>query len=139
MEKDRMKKQYEKWCSTFIQNLRNHMNLHGWRIVVEFSPEPKQDCEGCYACISSDSTYMQASLTIFPMAKKDFEDGDLDHLSFVLTHEMCHILIDPMHSQMLPFLSDTTRPFFNDTMENVTQRIALVVHKSLPKHITPPR
>lgn len=132
-------KPYGKWCAAFIQNLRNYMNLQGWRIVVEFCLHPKEDCEGCYACISSDSTYMQATLTIYPMAKADYDSGDLDHLSLVLTHELCHILIDPLHEQMIPFLSDTTRPFFTNTMENVTQRIALVVHKNLPKSLLPPR
>lgn len=82
---------------------------------------------------------MQATLTIYPMAKADYDSGDLDHLSLVLTHELCHILIDPLHEQMIPFLSDTTRPFFTNTMENVTQRIALVVHKNLPKSLLPPR
>lgn len=134
-----MKRPFEKWCAAFIENLRNYMNLQGWRIVVEFSNSAKEDSEGCYACISPDSTYMCAHLTVFPLAKKDFDEGDLDHLKMVLTHELCHILIDPLHTHVIPFLSDATRPFFTSDMENVTQRIALVVVKNLPKHITPPR
>lgn len=132
-------KPYEKWCSAFIQNLRDHLNLQGWRVTIKFCSHPKKDCEGCYAEINSDSTYMQAALTIYPLAEADFKKGDLEHLSMVLTHELCHILVDPLHCHMLPFLSDTTRSFFMDALENVTQRIALAVHKSLPENLIPPR
>lgn len=133
------KTSYEKWCAAFIQNLSAYLNLSGWQMEVLFSPQPKENCEGCYADINVDSVYMQLALTIYPMARTDFESGNLEKLTRVLTHELCHVLIDPLHNQILPFLSDTTRPFFTDTLENVTQRIALVVYKNLPKQIMPPR
>lgn len=132
-------KKYEKWCSTFIQNLSSYLNLAGWEIMVEFSSDPKQDSEGCFADISCDSTYMIATVRIYPLCRECYDTNNMERLKRVLTHELCHILIDPIHVHILPFLSDTTRQFFNDDMENVTQRISLVVVKNLPKHITPPR
>lgn len=130
---------YEKWCSAFIHNLAQHMNLAGWEITVDFCDEPKPDSENCYAEINSDSVYMLATITIYPLGRKDWDKGDYARITRVLTHELCHILIDPLHDHILPYLSDTTRRFFMDDMENVTQRIALVVFKNLPKHIIPPR
>jgi len=82
---------------------------------------------------------MQAHLTTYQMCEEDFKKGDIDHLVLILTHELCHILVDPFHDHAEPFLSDTTRPFFQNMLENQTQKLTAVLLKNLPKSIIPPR
>ena len=130
---------YEKWVASLVQTLAEYFNLQGWNIKVEFSNKPKSDCEGAYACMNSNSVYMQATLTVYPMGRESWDEDDLDRLVEVLTHELSHLLIDPLHEHAVPFLSETTRPLFTNILENVTQRTALVILKGLPKNIIPPR
>jgi len=130
---------YEKWCTAFIKNLGSYFNLAGWGFAIEFLDEHKEDSEGCFASVCTNSAYMKASFRLYPLLKKDFDDGDIDHVSEVLTHEFSHILIDPLHEHMHPFLSEKSSPAFMRDLENVTQRIAMVIVQSLPKNLIPPR
>jgi len=134
-----MKKTFEKWCVAFVSNLADHMNLSGWRFGFEFSDKSKGDSEGCWAEINSDHVYMQATLTTYPLLRESWEKGDTRRVVEVLTHELCHSLIDPLHVHALPYLSDATRPAFTDILENVVQRTAVIIQKGLPKNIIPPR
>ena len=140
MEKDSMKKlSYEKWVAAFVQNLAGHLNLAGWRLETEFAAEPKDGSDDCSAHIEVNTPYAFAHLVVFPTVKKAFEKGDIDQLKEIFVHELSHILVDPLHESMVPFLSNTTRPFFNDTLESVNQRITRILLKTLPESLVPPR
>lgn len=135
---------YEKWCTAFVKNLSEHFNLAGWRVRLKFSATPKEseerESEGCcWAEISSDAIYMQATITTYPKMKQTWKDGDVNRVVEALVHEFCHVLLDPMHEHALPFLSDSTRPMFSKMLENTTQRINAVVLNGLPKSLIPPR
>lgn len=130
---------YEDWVSKYIGNLADHFNLSGWVIKINFSEESKKNSEGCYACVDTDSTYLHAEITVFPRAKEDFESKNYARLTRAFVHELSHILIDPLHEHMCPFLSESSSPAFNRDLENVTQRIAMVICNSIPASLIPPR
>lgn len=130
---------YEKWVITFVENLSVHLNLHAWNIQVKISSKPKEYSEGCWAEVGSDSVYMQATLTTYPRLRESWDEREVDRVTEVLVHELCHLLIDPLHEHAVPFLSDTTRPMFTNILENVVQRTAMVIVKNLPKSLIPPR
>jgi hypothetical protein len=132
-------KKYEKWATAFVQNLASHLNLSGWRIEVIFCDKTKSSNEECAADINVDSSYMFATLRLYPYTKKAYDDWDVNMLKEIFSHEFVHILIDPLYDHALPFLSDVTRPLFTDTLENVTQRFTRIIMRSLPKNIIPPR
>ncbi len=56
-----------------------------------------------------------------------------------MVHEVVHILVDPFHEAMIPFLSPSTTPHFIETLEQQTQRLTMVFLKTLPKNLIPPR
>jgi len=130
---------YASWVSTLIENLSDYLNFSGWEISIHQAGEGKAPNPNTYACIDIDSTYQMAEITLFPIAKEDFDSGNIDRLAARLVHELVHIFIDPFNSHATPFLSDTTRPFFTSTMENATQKLTMVLLKNLPKSIIPPR
>ena len=128
---------YESWVVGFVENLSDYFNLSGWTILVEFSEA--EDKIGTYAENDINSLYMYSTLTFYRQSRLDFEAGEMDHLITAVVHEMVHIFVDPFRDWMHPHLSLTTTPLFMGTLENQTQKITMVVRKTLPKKLIPPR
>lgn len=127
---------YASWVTSFVERMSDYLNLSGWEIVVEHISGDKGNCA---AEICIDCTYMQAVITTYKLSEEFFNEGDMGKLVRILTHELAHILLDPFSDHALPFLSDTTRPFFTNMLENQTQKLTAVLLKNLPKSIIPPR
>ena len=140
------KMSFEEWVEKSVKGLAVYFNFGGWRINVEYKEDnPNTDgyhgtSEGyVYAETHVDSAYLSIHITLYKQAKDDFESGNLDQLSMVLTHELVHVFLDPFHTFVLPHLSETTTPFFTDMVENQTQKLTMVLLKTMPKEIFPPR
>lgn len=127
---------YKKWVTSLVENLSDHFNLHGWTVSVRFSDEENKD--GTYAENEVNSKYMYSTLTFYKQSRKDFEEGKLDYLVTASLHEMIHVFLDPFQDWMHPHLSLTTTPLFMDTLEQQTQKLTMVLLKTLPKSIIPP-
>jgi hypothetical protein len=127
---------FEDWVRKLVGNLCEHFDLAGWSVQVKFPEESK---DSPYAENSINGTYLGSTLSVYPIAKRDFENGDIDRLVLALVHEVIHILVDPFHDSMLPFLSPSTTPAFMETLEQQTQRLTMVFLKTLPKKLIPPR
>ena len=128
---------YESWVVGFVENLSDYFNLSGWTILVEFSDA--EDKIGTYAENDINSSYMYSTLKFYRQSRLDFEAGEMDHLITAVVHEMVHIFIDPFQDWMHPHLSLTTTPLFMGTIENQTQKLTMVLRKTLPKKLIPPR
>ena len=134
-------KEYEAWVSSFVGNLSEYFNLSGWRITLEFSDEQESAEQGnvVAASINVTSDYQMALITIGPVLRQYFEDGELDQIVQILTHELVHIFLAPFQDQMEPYLSATTAPLHMKVVEQQTQRLTSVFLKTLPKHLIPKR
>jgi hypothetical protein len=126
---------YGSWVASFVTRMADYLNIVGWEITIEHVSTDKGNCA---ADIQIDNVYMQAHLATYPLCEVFFH-SDPDKLVRILTHELSHILLDPFSDHAIPFLSDTTRPFFTDMLENQTQKLTAVLLKNLPKSIIPPR
>ena len=127
---------YESWVKKLVSNLASHFDLAGWTLQVEFLVEEKGTS---YAENDINSTYLGSTIRVYPLAKKDFDSGNIDRLVMALVHEIVHLLVDPFHDAMLPFLSASTTPAFHEILEQQTQRLTMVFLKTLPKGLIPIR
>lgn len=128
--------EYEAWVKKLVQNLAGHFNLAGWTLQVEFPVESKGTS---YAENEINSTYLGSTISVYPLAKKDFESGNIDRILMALVHELVHLFLDPFHDTILSFLSPSTTPAFMEILEQQTQKLTMVFLKTLPKNLTPPR
>lgn len=126
---------YESWVNQFVENLRNHFNLAGRQLLIEFTSEDN----GSYADITVRTPYQHAIINVYPTARVDFERGVTKQLVMSLTHEVVHVLLDPFCDCMEPHLSEATKPYFINILEQQTQKLTMVFLKTLPKSLIPPR
>ena len=130
---------YEGWVTSFVERLSDHMNLAGWTITVEFMRSNKEGQGDTYAEMDVKSVYMFAHMRVYPQGKRDFKSGNMILLVNAIVHEMVHIFLDPFLAQMQEHLSKTTTPFFMDILEQQTQKLAMVLVKTLPPSLIPSR
>lgn len=128
---------FETWVTKLVGNLCEHFDLAGWTVQVKFPPEESKD--SCYAENAINGVYLGSTISVYPTAKRDFEAGETERLIMALVHEVVHILVDPFHEAMLPFLSPSTTPSFMETLEQQTQRLTMVFLKTLPENLIPIR
>lgn len=128
---------FENWVIKLVRNLCEHFDLAGWTVHVKFPAEESKD--SCYAENSINGTYLGSTISVYPTAKRDFEAGETERLVLALVHEIVHVLVDPFHEAMLPFLSPSTTPAFMETLEKQTQRLTMVFLKTLPENLIPAR
>jgi hypothetical protein len=132
---------YEKWLTKLVENLSEHFNLSGWRISIEHLEEEPEECDSGnleYAHIVVTPPYQMATIRVNKLAQKDFQDGNIDRLVSLLTHEVAHIFLAPLQDWMQPHLSTITAPIFHKDIEQQTQKLTMVFLKTLPKNIIPP-
>jgi hypothetical protein len=127
---------YEQWVKKLVENLASYFDLAGWTLQVEFHEEEKGTS---YAENNINSTYLGSTINVYPPAKKDFDAGNTDRLVMAMVHELVHLFADPFHEAILPFLSPSTNPAFQEILEQQTQRLTMVFLKNLPKGLIPPR
>jgi hypothetical protein len=127
---------YKEWVEAFVKNVSAYFNFAGWNIDIVFHDEDK---DVSYAETKTNSAYQNATIHLYKVAQKDFDEGKTSVLVMTLVHELCHIFFDPLHSWAEPHLSQTTTPYFMDTLEQQTQKLTMVLLKNLPKGLIPPR
>src|ERR1017187_1092864 len=133
---------YEAWITSFVTNLSEHLNLAGWRFEIEYSDEaPRKLADGNAEYMRIDITYpyLMATLSLSSLVKKDYDEGDFERVTLNLLHEMTHVFLDPFQNWMQPHLSTVTCPIFVKTLEEQTQKLTMVLLKTLPPSVIPPR
>ena len=128
---------FETWVTKLVGNLCEHFDLAGWTVQVKFPDQESKD--SCYAENAINGDYLWSTISVYPTAKRDFDAGETERLAMALVHEIIHILLDPFHESMLPFLSPSTTPSFLETLEQQTQRLTMVFLKTLPENLIPIR
>ena len=128
---------YEEWVNRFVMNVATHFNLGGWHIDVKFEEENKESDSYAETIINND--YLTAQIIVYPSGREDFEAGKTKFLTKVLVHELVHLFLDPFHQFVHPHLSQVTSPYFMSTLEQQTQKLTMVILKTLPESLLPPR
>ena len=127
---------YEAWVRKLLERVSTHLDLAGWTITTEFSEEEKGDT---YAEARISSPYLFANVTFYKQAKVEFDQGKVERLSAAIVHELCHTFFDPLHEAMHPFLSPASSPSYMNILEQQTQKLTMVILKTLPKNLIPAR
>lgn len=127
---------YEAWIRKLVQRVSTHLDLAGWTITVDFSDKENGDT---YAEARINSTYLFLNITFYRIAKEDFEKGNVQRLIPAIVHEVCHVFFDPLHEATHPFLSPSSSPSYLNILEQQTQKLTMVILKTLPPKLIPPR
>lgn len=129
---------YKRWIHQLLANLMTHMNLAGWEIELTFSPKPHAEDGDCRtADINVLAEYQKAHICLYPSVEDSFKKGQLGFIVTILVHELCHTITFPFSDFAEPFISKVTEPFFTKQLELATQKITVLVLKTLPKKVIP--
>ena len=141
----RRKKSYWVFVNDIAEYLKIHFYLHSWTIRVlsmkaacgmsNFEDRPG---EAVVASMGSDGTYMDATLRLYPLAKKMWKDKRYEALGRDIVHEFCHILTDPLYKIAIEGVSRREGPNLEHVRENTTQQIANIVMPGVDKSIFSP-
>ena len=135
-----MPKPYKLWMAELVSNLTGYMNLSGWEIELTFVSKPHPEDGECRpADVNVLSEYQKANICIYPTVEKSFRKKQHLYIVSIMIHELCHTITAPFGDLLEPHTSKTTEPFITKQLESATQKIAVLILKSLPDHVVPSR
>lgn len=121
---------YEKWVTDVVTRLAAELNLHEWRIALKFDVEDENP--DCTAFASIDCRYLTAYLCFTDNARAIWDDGEMKILTECVTHELTHILLEPLHQFAQQATTTQTKSHLTDLLEQTNQRLARIVIEHLP-------
>lgn len=89
--------------------------------------------------ISIDQTYLQFTITFYGKCYSFWEQKRYEDLARIVTHEMCHLITEPLYLIAIDAITNTSKDLLEDVRERQTQRIANVVFDALPKDVYTPK
>lgn len=123
---------YEKWVTDVVTRLAAELNLHEWRIGLNFDVEDLDGLEDTTAWINPDTRYLTSYLYFTPNARAMWDDGRTVQLVECVVHEVTHILLEPLHKFAKQAASPQTEPYLTDLLEQANQRLTRIVIEHLP-------
>jgi hypothetical protein len=125
-------KSYEKWVTDVVTRLAAELNLHEWRIGLNFDVEDADGFEDTTAWMNADTRYLSAYIYFTPNARAMWDEDRMIQLKECVVHEVTHILLEPMHKFAKQSASPQTESHLTDLLEQANQRIARIVIEHLP-------
>lgn len=126
-----MAQSYKRWVENLVAKTAGELNLQEWRIGINFDVEDEVD--GCTAFTSIDARYLTSYINFTPYAEELWNDGRMISLTECVVHEVCHILLNPIHEFAKQAASPQTESQLTDILEQTTQKLARIVIEHLPK------
>lgn len=123
------------WVQTSVNNLKNYFYLNDWTIDLIWDEDDSDP--GCAAAIRTDSRYLKAGIYIYPTLRQLWEKEDYETVKECLVHEFTHILLNPVMELANKSRSDATSDFYQEILEQQTQRTSLIIGRGIPKNIFP--
>lgn len=124
------KPNFETWAIDAVARLSGQLNLQEWRIGLNFDIEDENpDCTA-FACING--RYRTAYISFTPNAREMWDDNRMQSLTECITHEVTHLLLDPLHKFAKQAASSQTESYLTDILEQTNQRLARIVIEQLP-------
>lgn len=113
-----------------VARLVVELNLQEWRIGLQF--DDKDENPDCAAFTHINVRYMTSYTTFTPYARKMWDEDRMTTLTECITHEITHILLDPLHTFAKQAASPQTESQLTDILEQTNQRLARIVIEQLP-------
>lgn len=123
------------WVQTSVANLKEYFFLNDWTVQIVWSGDDSDD--QCVASIATDSRYLRASIKIHPEFHRMWKRKDYETLKECIVHEFTHILLNPVMELANKSRSDATSDFYQEILEQQTQRTSLIIGRGIPKNIFP--
>jgi hypothetical protein len=132
---------FRKWVEKQVTYLRRHFFLDEWTIGLLYDREVEEDESsfGTVAWIDVHPDYLKATINFAPFAEELFEDKKFETLMQCVTHEMCHIWTAPTRTFALKAVTPQTEEHFTTVHEQLTQRIAILALRGIPKKSYTPK
>lgn len=86
-----------------------------------------------YAEIEIDFTYLTFTINIYPLVENLWKKKDGWGIANIITHEMCHLLTEPLYHLAVPTISNATVDVLEEVRERQTQRITNTIMRFIPK------
>jgi hypothetical protein len=115
-----------------VAKTAGELNLSEWRIVVHLDDPDPDGLDGCAAWTYVDSRYLTSYIHFTPYAKEMWDEGRMVTLTECIVHEVCHILLNPLHEFAKQAASPQTESQLTDILEQTTQRLTRIVIEHLP-------
>jgi hypothetical protein len=139
-QKERMK--YPSSFKNYVNDVLKYCRIttfHGeYYMNVTFAGD---DCEGydgesrgVGASVDVDATYLNYTVTIYPLLYECYEAQDYKNLARYLLHETCHVFITPVSKWAKIDAAPSQLENLQDDVERQTQRITNTVFSLLPKN-----
>ncbi len=146
MAKKKSSKRPMKPYWTFVNDityyLKDHFYLHSWTLhvlQVKNDKTSQNDTNAeVIASMGSDDTYMDATLSLYPLAKRMWKERRCNSLGRAIVHEFCHVITDPLYKIACNGICRREGPGLEHTRENTTQHICNIVMPGIDKKIFSP-
>ena len=127
MKKKRVLKSYHQFIDDIVTYLKSYFYLHAWYISVLYMKEGKIDDESeKIASMGSYEQYMDATLSLYPLANKMWKDGRYKKLTECIVHEFCHTITDPLYRIACKGVSQREGENLELVRELSTQKISVI-------------
>lgn len=117
---------FKNYVLKICKQLRIDFLLGEYKMSVTF---PEKQRKNYYADISIDPTYLSFNINVYPLTKELYDRKDYAAIAEILTHEMAHVLTEPLH------LLAKDKKHALEVCERQTQRITNVVFSLLPSKL----
>ena len=120
-----MTKHSDKELIKHVEEMREVLNLHEWKISISFIDGEFDSTAKTPCAIDVSIPYLTAHIRVFNSAN----DMPRKEIKYALTHELCHIFTEPLYSIALANVNPHLEPFVEEQREQVTERMARIVNK----------
>ena len=140
MKKKVIKKKTEKfqdYVRRVLKEVKRHMYLHEWTYSIIWAKEDKQMGKDIFthAEISTNVSYLRFDVTIYPALERKFNSGNYDDVAETLTHELCHVLTEPLYIMAYDLCAPALNDHLNVVREQQTRRTCNAIYGLLPKEL----
>jgi len=137
MKVNKKDEQFKKYIRTLADYLRTTL-FHGeyeMEIIYLADEKDRNDRFVTYAEMEIDFRYLSFKLNIYPIMRKLYNEKKGWQLANTITHEMCHLLTEPLYTFAIPVINNTNQETLEEVRERQTQRIANVIMRYTPEKI----
>jgi hypothetical protein len=133
MKKKVIKKKTEKFqdfVRRVLKEVGRHMYLQEWAYSIVWAKEDKQMGKDIFthAEISTNVSYLRFDITIYPVLERQFNSGKYDDVAETLTHELCHVLNEPLYQIAYDLCAPALNDQLNVIREQQTQRTCNAIY-----------
>lgn len=121
---------YKKYIRNVLFDLRTLVFAGEYNMDVNYV-DWIQDSPKAAASIHVSEVYLQFTVTCSDTILSHWKKEEYSELGFVLLHECCHILTEPLYNVAIDGVTNMSKNFLEDIRERQTQRITNAIYLHL--------